>query len=245
MKLTAYGKTDVGLLRSNNEDNLFLDELHGLFIVADGMGGHAAGEIASEIAIEVVREQLEPQLAEQASTEQWQSLLADAINAANLSIAQAGAENKAWSGMGTTLTILLIDNRQAFLAHVGDSRLYRWRNQQLEQLSNDHTLVADQLRRGIINEQEACQSNLGNVLLQAVGISEELEICQDNLVVQADDCFLLCSDGLTGMLADEEISAILTDNCLPVQACEELITAALAAGGKDNVTAVLVTATDK
>ncbi len=153
MKLSACGKTDVGLLRSNNEDNFFLDEQHGLFIVADGMGGHAAGEVASEMAIEAVREHLCPQLAERESTVSLLSRLADAVTTANRSIAQAGAENEAWSGMGTTLTILLIDNRQALLAHVGDSRLYRLRNQQLEQLSEDHTLVADQLRRGIINEQ--------------------------------------------------------------------------------------------
>ncbi len=242
MKLSAYGKTDTGLLRSNNEDSFFVDEQLGLFIVADGMGGHAAGEVASSMAIDVVRERLEPLLDDQRSVEEVSLVLTNAVSHANRSITQAATENSRWAGMGTTLTILLFHSEQALLAHVGDSRLYRWRNATLEQLSDDHSLIAEQLRRGIINKLDAETSNLRNVLLQAVGISEELDICRKVLPSESGDTFLLCSDGLTGMLADQQISAILGNNDLPQQACEQLITAALAAGGKDNVTAVLVTA---
>lgn len=240
MKLTAYGKTDVGLMRCNNEDSFYLDEKLGLFIVADGMGGHAAGEIASNMAVEAIRDLFATPLSKQASGDRLQALLADATNQANRAISRAGIEHPPWAGMGTTLTILLFCGQQALLTHVGDSRLYRWSNQQLEQLSDDHTLIADQLRRGAISHEESDKSNLRNILLQAVGVSEKLDICQKNLPAREGDCFLLCSDGLTDMLSQEKISAILADNPPPQLGCEELIAQALAAGGKDNVTAVLV-----
>lgn len=240
MKLTAYGITDVGLQRSNNEDCFYFDEQLGLFIVADGMGGHAAGEIASRMAVEQVRATLESRPDAQ-SSEALQQMLATAVTQANRAITQAAKENPAWSGMGTTLTILQIFEEQAFLAHVGDSRLYRWDGNRLEQLSDDHTLVADQLRHGLINETEAEQSNLGNILLQAVGVSEELNLCQKIIPLQTNTCFLLCSDGLTGMLTNAEISSILAHHPLPEQGCKVLLNNALAAGGKDNITAVLVT----
>jgi len=243
MKLNAYGLTDTGLLRSNNEDSFFLDEQLGLFMVADGMGGHAAGEVASRMAIETAREHLKQQLAAATSCEDLRTRLAAALQAANRAIREASRDNQSWTGMGTTLTILLLHSQQALLAHVGDSRIYRWRNSSLEQLSEDQTLIAEQLRRGIINQQEAEHSNLSNILLQAVGTTEELEIYQKNTEIQAADSYLLCSDGLTGMLSDAELEAILASNPLPAQACKKLIAAALNAGGKDNVTAVLVTAT--
>lgn len=241
MKLTAYGKTDVGLLRSNNEDAFFLDEQLGLFIVADGMGGHAAGEIASKMAIDLLREKLKSEVKKESTAKELLPALSDAINYANRSIAQAAAENPAWSGMGTTLTVLLIHAQQALIGHVGDSRLYRWSNEKLVQLSDDHTLINEQICRGIISNQEAEQSNLRNILLQAVGIGEELDICQKKIPIEQGDRFLLCSDGLTNMLADEKISDILSNHSLPEMACEELIAQALSAGGKDNVTAVLIT----
>lgn len=240
MRLKAYGKTDVGLQRSNNEDSFYIDEQRGLFIVADGMGGHAAGEIASAMAISVVREILEPEFDQQYSADHWQSLLAEAINRADRAIIEAAAENPAWNGMGTTLTVLLIQADRLLLGHVGDSRLYRWRSQQLEQLSEDHTLVAEQLRRGILDQQQADSSNLRNILLQAVGLGEDLDICLKNLTVAAGDRLLLSSDGLTDMLSEEQISAILTETRDADQGCAELLSAALEAGGKDNVTTVLI-----
>lgn len=245
MKLTAYGQTDVGRMRSNNEDCFYLDEQRGLFIVADGMGGHAAGEIASKMAVDTVCEAIESKFNEQMAPEELQPLLAAAVTQANRSISQAAAENPTWHGMGTTLTVLLLHARQAFLTHVGDSRLYRWRNKTLTRLSDDHTLIDAQLRRGIISEREASQSDLRNILLQAVGITEELDICQKTLPTEPGDCFLLCSDGLTDMLSQESISEILTSSSLPQTGCRELMAAALAAGGRDNITAVLVTVDNK
>ena len=240
MKLTASSRTDIGRLRSNNEDCCSVDTRLGLFIVADGMGGHAAGEIASAMAIEVVREQLVPLLRDQPSAADLLAAMTDAIRLANRTVARTGEENPHWSGMGTTLTLLLLWGGQALLAHVGDSRLYRWRAGQLEQLSDDHSLVGDQLRRGLISREEAETSNLRNILLQAVGITPDLEICQKQLPLQADDVYLLCSDGLTDMLDNGEITALLEQKLTVEEECELLLAQALEAGGKDNITLVLV-----
>jgi len=240
MRLTACGRTDIGLLRQNNEDCCFVDEKLGLFVVADGMGGHAAGEVASELACRVIREQLTPLLLNRAQQADLIPPLVDAIELANRGIAQAAAENSAWQGMGTTLTVLLLSAGEALLGHVGDSRLYRWRAEKLDQLSDDHSLIGDQLRRGLITHAEADASDLRNILLQAVGITPELQICRKRWPVQAGDRFLLCSDGLTGMVKDEEISAILKQSASPEQGTKLLMEQALAAGGKDNITLVLV-----
>jgi protein phosphatase len=245
MKLTACGRTDVGLSRSNNQDSFFADEHLGLFIVADGMGGHKAGEIASHMAITSVARQLEPLLRQQPQVEVLQQKLAEVVEAAHREVTTAAAENPAWSGMGTTLTLLLLYAGQALLAHVGDSRLYRWRDQQLELLSKDQTLVAEQLRQGIISETEAGHSNLRGLLLQAVGASEQLDVFQQEQQLQENDSFLLCSDGLTGMLSDTDIHSVLARNPQPEAVCDKLIKQALQAGGKDNVTVLMVTMRDK
>jgi protein phosphatase len=240
MKLSAYGITDTGLMRSNNEDNFLCAEQSGLFIVADGMGGHAAGEVASQMAIDSVAKQLAEDLKQPQSPEQISTILASAIKTANQEVLQAAADNPQWSGMGTTLTLLLQNDKELYLAHVGDSRLYRWRDQQLEQLSDDQTLVAEQLRRGVLNQAEADQSNLRNILLQAIGAAETLDICQKSFSPANKDRYLLCSDGLTGMLSDQEISNILKANPALQRCAEQLLAAALAAGGADNITVVLV-----
>ena len=173
MKLEACGKTDTGLQRSNNEDNFHIDLANGLFIVADGMGGHAAGEVASSLAIETVCTALAKRNA--ADLNLW---LGKAVRAANAEIRQAAEVNPAWHKMGTTLTILALSDNQARLAHIGDSRLYRLRNKELQQFSEDHSLVAEQLRMGIVTAEDARRSNLGNLLTQAVGITTELDICK-------------------------------------------------------------------
>lgn len=244
MKLTACGKTDIGLVRSNNEDSCFVSAENGLFLVADGMGGHAAGEVASEMAIRLVCDQILPQLQESLVAGDISSLLADSVRDANRAIEQATVQNPAWKGMGTTLTILQLQCGQAHLTHVGDSRMYRFRNGQLEQISDDHSLVADQLRRGLITNTEAESSSLRNILLQAVGITPELEICRKHLPLAAKDRFLLCSDGLTDMLSDNQIAALFEKTTDLNQLCDLLVAQAKEAGGKDNITVVLVQVDD-
>jgi len=240
MKLNACGTTDVGLVRSNNEDSCYVSTADGLFIVADGMGGHAAGEVASELAIREVCAKLQPRLSEPGEASEITALLGEAVAAANRVIRQASVENPAWQGMGTTVTMLLLHAAQAHLVHVGDSRLYRYRDDHLEQLSDDHTLVEDQLRQGLISDREAETSRLRHVLLQAVGTTKELELCRKTLPLADRDRFLLCSDGVTDMLSDARLAELFATIDDLEALCARLVAEAKAAGGRDNITVVLV-----
>ena len=235
MKLQVCAKTDIGLSRNNNEDRYFVDEQRGLFIVADGMGGHAAGEVASQIAVETVC-----QVLHSVDKTNPQQQLKQAVTEANLAVRQAAKANPSLNGMGTTLSIILLHQQQGYLAHVGDSRIYRLRNQKLQQLSDDHSLVGEQLRQGTITPEQAKNSSLGNILLQAIGLSPQLDIYQNKISLAPADQFLLCSDGLTDMVADTEIEKHLSQPGTINLHCEALINAALAAGGKDNITAILL-----
>lgn len=235
MKLQVCAKTDIGLNRKNNEDRFFVDEKRGLFMVADGMGGHAAGEVASWIAMETACQSL---LAE--TQENPREQLTEAVEKANRAVEQEAADHSAHQGMGTTLTIFLLHQQQGYLAHVGDSRMYRLHNSQFEQMSDDHSLVAEQLREGILTLEQAKKSTLGNILLQAIGITPNLDLCQKTFPLAVGDRYLLCSDGLTDMLADTEIAEILKRPGSLPPLCDALIEAALTAGGKDNITVVVV-----
>lgn len=235
MKLTSSAKSDIGLSRNNNEDNYLNDKTKALFVVADGMGGHAAGDVASRIAIESVRDSLSL-----TGDKSIQDRLCHAIEKANKTIAQEARGNKEWKGMGTTLTILLIDQNQGFLAHVGDSRLYLSRAAEFKQLSDDHSLIGAQLRLGVRTEEQTAYSNLSHILLQAVGITPELEICLNQFTLEEGDRLLLCSDGLTNMIKDDEIKTIVQKSASINKLCTDLIDQALTAGGKDNITVLLI-----
>jgi PPM family protein phosphatase len=235
MKLTSCAKSDIGLSRNNNEDNYLNDKTRALFVVADGMGGHAAGDVASRIAIESVRESLS--LTE---SESIRDRLCHAVEHANRTITQEACGNKEWKGMGTTLTILLIDQNQGYLAHVGDSRLYISRAAEFKQLSDDHSLIGAQLRLGVRTAEQAGYSNLGHILLQAVGITPELDICLSQFTLEVGDRLLLCSDGLTNMVKDAEIKTIVQNNASIDKLCSTLVEQALAAGGTDNITVLLI-----
>lgn len=237
MKLNACGTSDVGLVRSTNEDSWFVSTADGLFMVADGMGGHAAGEVASDLAVRAVRERLRPDSAVSADPG---ALLAGAVAAANQAVRQASERNPAWRGMGTTLTILLLQAGEAHLAHVGDSRLYRCRDNQLEQFSDDQTLVEEQRRQGLITGREAETSRLRHVLLQAVGTAAKLELCQKSLPLAERDRFLLCSDGVTDLLSDARLAELFASSGDLQLLCAHLVDEAKAAGGRDNITVVLV-----
>jgi len=235
MKLQVCAKTDIGLARKNNEDLFFVDEKQGLFIVADGMGGHAAGEVASHIAVETACKFLQA-----ADQDNPLKQLSQATKKANQAVELAAKGNKAWQGMGTTLTILLLQQQHGYFAHVGDSRIYRLRDSQFEQLSDDHSLVGEQLRQGVLTPEQAKTSALGNILLQAIGMTPQLDICQKSIPLTAGDRFLLCSDGLTNMVSDTEIEKTLKQSGSLEPLCETLIKKALTAGGKDNITAVVL-----
>jgi len=237
MKITASALTDVGLRRTNNEDCVFADCSNGLFIVADGMGGHAAGEVASAIAVETICSQFPPRAEAPADSE---ACLQQAFINASRSIRQVAKAEEIKRGMGTTLSVLYIEGETAQLAHVGDSRIYRLRGTEFQQLSIDHSLVAEQIRMGILSPEEARSSQMRNILLQAVGLEDKVDTFLLRQPLRTEDLFLLCSDGLTDMLDDEQIYRHLHQDISLEQISEQLIEAAKEAGGRDNVSVIVV-----
>jgi len=235
MILQVCAKSDVGLSRHNNEDSYAADTGLGLFVIADGMGGHAAGDVASRIAVESCQTKIQS-----VSAENPQKQIRAAVEQANRDIENAASNNKSWVGMGTTLSLLLCHQNRGYLGHVGDSRIYLLRHSHLEQLSDDHSLVGEQIRQGILTPEQARHSTLGNILLQALGITSELDICQKNFPLEEGDRLLLCSDGLTDMVDDARIKTIMVQNTTIDTLCRELIESALSAGGKDNITVILI-----
>lgn len=244
--------SDVGLVRPHNEDaSLVVEsvfegdqtpETVGLFVVADGMGGHQAGEVASALAARVVASYLMqevyiPYLRQAAHQSDQLSLteaLQQAVEAANQAVhAQV-------PGSGTTLTCALVINSRAYLAHVGDSRAYLYYNQELRQITRDHSYVDKLVELGQISAEAAAVHPQRNVLYRAVGQGEQLEIDIHLLDLPGGSRLLLCSDGLWGMLSDNIIQAVLASAHTPQEACQELIAAANEAGGRDNITAVVI-----
>ena len=227
----VYQATHVGKVRKNNEDALIFIEPE-TFIVADGMGGQAAGEIASQMLIDTVKNFLP------AVPEPWsEDILKKAILKSNAAILREAAKNSNYRGMGTTATILHIYNRRAYYAHVGDSRLYRLKNKNLEQITQDHSYVENLVRKGEITAEEARNHPMKNILTQAVGAVENILVDTASFTVNAGDTFLLCTDGLTNMLEDKEIAEILLTSENPA---ENLVQAALNNGGLDNVSVIVV-----
>ena len=226
----VFQATHVGKVRYNNEDSLIVIEPE-TFVVADGMGGASAGEVPSQMLVEVVKIVLENVPAP------WdEKLLARAIFVANEKILETAHQHDEYHGMGTTATILSLDGDKAHFAHVGDSRLYLLRDNQLQQMTEDHSYVETLVRRGELTAQEARVHPMKNVLTQAVGAVKELQVDAGNFSVQSGDKFLLCTDGLTNMVDDETITKILQTELNPADA---LIEAALNAGGKDNVSVIV------
>ena len=225
-----FQATHVGKVRHNNEDSLIVIEPE-TFVVADGMGGAQAGEVASQMLVETVKDFLSktPPLNEQ--------ILSQAILLANDKILTLARQNPNYLGMGTTATILSLDDGKAYFAHVGDSRIYRLRNNSLEQLTEDHSYVETLVRRGEITPEEARVHPMKNVLTQAVGVVENISVDTANFSVESGDTFLLCTDGLTNMVDDENIAKILQSTSNPADA---LIDAALKAGGRDNISVIVV-----
>ena len=225
-----FKATHVGKVRSNNEDSLIVIDPE-TFVVADGMGGAQAGEIASQMLVDVVKIILT------SVPPPWdEKLLSRAILVANAKILETAQQNEQYKGMGTTATILSLNGYNAYFAHVGDSRLYLLRDNELRQITEDHSYVETLVRNGDITPEEARIHPMRNVLTQAVGAVDDLYIDAANFSVNKGDMFLLCTDGLTNMVDDQTITKILQNSSNPA---EELIEVALNAGGKDNVTVIV------
>lgn len=227
----AYGAvTDIGRVREHNEDSLLAQPP--LFAVADGLGGHLAGEVASSIAIDV--------LVASAPRHADSKALARAVHAANRAVVGAAEEGTGRSGMGTTLTAAIVEGTHVAIAHVGDSRAYLLRAGTLERLTEDHSMVADMIRRGTLTEEESRVHPNRSVITRALGTDPNM--CADTYDIDAaiGDRLLLATDGLTGMLTDGEIADIATSSTDPQAAAKALVDAANEAGGQDNISVVVV-----
>ncbi|MBI5496752.1 MAG: serine/threonine-protein phosphatase [Deltaproteobacteria bacterium] len=251
MKLSSYGLSDLGNKRRNNEDRFLRDDRRGIYIVCDGMGGAAAGEVASGNGASMVYSELVEQeqviesfqqQAEDAAL-QLSVVLETAIRHANERVYVEGQRNPDRKGMGTTLTALVVGAHAAVVAHVGDSRCYHLHRGRVAMLTEDHTWVADQVRKGKMTPEEAKTSRKQNLIMRALGINREVKVDTLTVAVAAGDRFLLCSDGLHGYFkGDEEAGAILGRK-VPLQRVGlECIAIARDRGGKDNVTAIVVEA---
>lgn len=234
-QIQAAALSSVGRVRSGNEDSFGQCAEAGVFVVCDGMGGAAAGEVASRLAVDTV-------LDFACRTTQTAGLperLSEAIAEANQQVHRRAAADSALTGMGTTLVLLQLTPERAWLAHVGDSRIYLFRDHLLARCTNDHSLVDEQVRMGQLTPQEAEQSPFRNIITRAIGTQPSVVPEINEIVVESGDVFLLCSDGLTRELSDEQIEEILRTTSDLDAACQRLIEGANEAGGHDNVTCLL------
>ncbi|HEY3202375.1 MAG TPA: Stp1/IreP family PP2C-type Ser/Thr phosphatase [Thermoanaerobaculia bacterium] len=255
MAIEAYGLTDVGKKRKHNEDAYALDVAEGLFIVADGMGGHAAGEVAAKITVETIGEFIAATRQKEEATWPFRynhelnfngNRLAIAIEKANERVMSAVAAQPWLKGMGTTVVAGLLNEKILSLAHVGDSRAYRYRGGELSRLTDDHSWVHEQVSAGILTEEEAKTHPLKNVVTRALGGGPSVSPDLREMEFSPGDAFLFCSDGLTTMLSDEEIrDSVAADEKRDAQTlCQDLVDLANEKGGVDNITVVFVRITD-
>jgi protein phosphatase len=239
-----FGGTDPGCVRMNNEDNFAYDPGLGLLIVADGMGGHNSGEVAAEIATKTILDFARQGSKLKLPEDSTQGLSARGrqleffVKTANTVIYEKGRAFPKDAGMGTTVVAALIDSRRLTVAHVGDSRLYLWRRGDLAQLTQDHSLVGEQVRRGQITPEEAVRSNLQNILTRALGAEADVQVDVSEHPLLAGDIVLLATDGLSKMVPDAEVSRVIAAEATPQKIVEVLIAKARAAGGVDNVAVV-------
>jgi protein phosphatase len=246
-RIEAFGLSHRGLIRADNEDAYLVATELGLCAVADGMGGAAAGEVASRMAVEAVRHAFDD------ADVTWPSATSEplipapglprlvaAVERANVRVHAAANADRSKAGMGSTFTGLLVVEDHAALAHVGDTRLYRLRGGRLERLTQDHTLVDEYLRNGTLTPEEAARSPFKHVLTRAIGVGAEIKVERRLLAIEVGDLYLLATDGLHGVVGDDEIAAILLAEPDLTRVATSLIEAALDAGGPDNATVVLV-----
>ena len=234
--MRAASRTHIGNVRASNQDALIVvPGKYGLYGVADGMGGHKAGDVASQMAVRVLGQELEKKKPSEA-------LLRRGIEKANLMIYEEQKRNPDYSGMGTTLTVIWEDKTKVLLGHVGDSRAYRLRNGEIEQISQDHSMVAEMVRSGVITEEEARVHPYRNIITRALGAEEDVETDVTELDKQAGDLYLICSDGLSEYVRDPEMRDVLLRMSLE-DAADELLARALEGGGRDNISLVIAEVT--
>lgn len=245
MNYTFCSQTHPGRARDNNEDSVAFDDATGLGVLADGMGGYNAGEVASGMATAFIKLELAKWLSEageQASIREVRRALETCVDNANRSIFIASRANPQYSGMGTTLVAGVFLADQLVLGHVGDSRCYRLRGDEFLQITKDHSLLQEQIDAGLLTPEQAATSPLRNLVTRAVGVESEVVLEINQHQVEADDIYLMCSDGLSDMMDDAAIAAVLQKRSQLTQMADELVFQANKNGGRDNITVLLMQA---
>lgn len=255
MLVEASGMTDVGLKRKGNEDYFSTEDSLGLYVVADGMGGHLAGEVASRIAVELITRSFRRWVDEEAPEDELfgssdnsltleGNYLFSSIRLANRVLNEMAMEYTQYHGMGTTVALLFVTPELIIAANVGDSRIYMVRDGIIERLSRDHTIVNEQVDMGLMTEEDAENSPLKHILTRNLGSAENVEADIFEIVPAHNDRFMLCSDGLTDLLSDEEILELTQNESDPGQLCRQFIEQVLERGAHDNTTVISVFLTD-
>ncbi len=242
--METYCQTDVGLKRNSNQDFVYASDqkvgrLPSLLIVADGMGGHAAGDLASRVCVETMVSSIEG-----SGQTETIPILAEAVQKANRTVLKKAAEKPEYAGMGTTIVAAVIDGNTLYVANVGDSRLYLIDDDRIDQITLDHSLVAEMVRSGRISPEQMRNHPEKNIITRAVGGEENVEADFFDVGLHKGDVVLLCSDGLTNMVEDEQIFRIIRREKTLRDAGQKLISAANSAGGRDNISVVLARLTD-
>ncbi|GMR00765.1 MAG: Stp1/IreP family PP2C-type Ser/Thr phosphatase [Gammaproteobacteria bacterium] len=248
-KLLLHGKTDVGSVRDHNEDAIGCDENIGLAVLADGMGGHRGGEMASAITVNTVLETVTEKIKKIKSGDtdkktgySVESLAVhEAVTLANKNVHDSSEANAQYRGMGTTVVVVLFYDNRFTVAHVGDSRLYRLRDFELELITRDHSLMQELIDRGFYTPEQARNSLNKNLVTRAIGIDESVQVDIQEDIAMVNDIYLLCSDGVTDMIEDNLIKSTMLDNENDLEkAASEIIRLANEHGGKDNISALLI-----
>lgn len=240
MQLSVAAGTDVGRIRAGNEDSLYADadQERGLFIVADGMGGHAAGEVASEMAVQIVARDLTD--VRDLSGDEAGARMAEALKSANRAIYERTIQEADKQGMGTTASCLLMGQGRFVIGHIGDSRVYLLRDGVFRQVTKDHSYVQEQVDAGFLTPEQARYHPYSNVITRCVGANSAVEADIYTGELQVGDLYLVASDGLTGMVEDPQLKKILESRQTPGRMVDAMITEANRRGGLDNITAIVV-----
>ncbi len=238
MRFSCAGNTDVGIVRSGNEDNFLVDHQRGVFIVADGMGGHAAGEIASDMAVRLISQEVGSLRG--MSDKDASARIYAAIRSANQAIFERTLSEHDKRGMGTTATVMVLFSKRFLIGQVGDSRAYLLRHSELAQITKDHSYVQEQVDAGLLTPEQARTHPYSNVITRCVGANEDVVPDIYFGALEAGDVVLLASDGLTGMLEDDQLAKILTSEGGPEEWVHRMIADANRRGGLDNITAVVI-----
>lgn len=245
MDFEFFSHTDTGRVRTNNEDSIALDESCGVAVLADGMGGYAAGEVASGMACDFIKSELGRWLHEasaNASDGDVKRAMDICVDNANRAIFGAANSNPTYAGMGTTLVLAVFRSGRLLMGHIGDSRGYRLRDGQLQQITKDHSLLQEQIDAGILTPEQAQYAANKNLVTRALGV-EDLVLMETHLHdIQSGDIYLMCSDGLSDMLRDQQIADVMSAHTSLPEMGEALVAVANEAGGRDNIAVVLVRA---